>query len=144
MSQESNGSTAALPRRVNRFLLTALLLMIGLHLFMGWRLLPDLDLNVAGWTASVAFLCVSSLMIPLGMAARLWSGIAEQKWRDLQPDRRHQPLRDLASILTIQSSIATMVAPFARAWSRGAGCAAVVTAASSQLPRSTVARRKPF
>ncbi|AGH86306.1 metallophosphoesterase [Ralstonia pseudosolanacearum] len=70
MSQESNGSTAALPRQVNRFLLTALPLMIGLHLFIGWRLLPDLDLNVAGWTASVAFLCVSSLMIPLGMAAR--------------------------------------------------------------------------
>lgn len=58
MSQESNGSTAALPRQVNRFLLTALPLMIGLHLFIGWRLLPDLDLNVAGWTASVAF-CAS-------------------------------------------------------------------------------------
>jgi predicted MPP superfamily phosphohydrolase len=55
---------------MRRFLATTVLLMAALHLYIGWQLLPDLGLSGAGWSAGVAFLCVSSVMIPLGMAAR--------------------------------------------------------------------------
>ncbi|MDE2204458.1 MAG: metallophosphoesterase [Burkholderiaceae bacterium] len=69
MSDEQN-SKATVPRRMRRFLATAVVLMAALHLYIGWRLLPDLGLKGAGWIAGVGFLCVSSLMIPFGMAAR--------------------------------------------------------------------------
>lgn len=69
MSDESNGS-ATLSRGRRRFLATTVLLMAALHLYIGWRLLPDLGMNGAGWAAGILFLCVSAVMIPTGMAAR--------------------------------------------------------------------------
>nr|WP_311526381.1 metallophosphoesterase [uncultured Ralstonia sp.] len=69
MSDEPNGR-ATLSRGRRRFLATTVLLMAALHLYIGWRLLPDLGLNGAGWAASSLFLCVSAVMIPTGMAAR--------------------------------------------------------------------------
>jgi len=69
MSDEHNGSRA-LPRSRRRFLATTVSLMAALHLYIGWRLLPDLGLDSAGWAAGIVFLCVSSVMIPIGMAAR--------------------------------------------------------------------------
>lgn len=69
MSDEPNGH-ATLSRGRRRFLATTVLLMAALHLYIGWRLLPDLGLNGAGWAAGGLFLCVSAVMIPAGMAAR--------------------------------------------------------------------------
>ncbi|CAJ0693615.1 metallophosphoesterase [Ralstonia holmesii] len=69
MSDEPNGSRS-LPRGRRRFLTTTVALMAALHLYIGWRLLPDLGWNGAGWAAGVIFLLVSTVMIPTGMAAR--------------------------------------------------------------------------
>ncbi len=69
MSEDQNGRRT-LSRGRRRFLATAVSLIAALHLYIGWRLLPDLGLNGAGWAAGIAFLCVSTLMIPLGMMAR--------------------------------------------------------------------------
>lgn len=69
MSDEPNGSRS-LPRGRRRFLTTTVALMAALHLYIGWRLLPDLGWNGAGWAAGVVFLLVSTVMIPTGMAAR--------------------------------------------------------------------------
>ena len=44
--------------------------MAILHAYIGWRLLPSLQLSSSINLAGVAFLCASSLLIPLGMGAR--------------------------------------------------------------------------
>lgn len=69
MRDEPNGSRS-LPRGRRRFLTTAVALIAALHLYIGWRLLPDLGWNGAGWAAGIVFLLVSTVMIPTGMAAR--------------------------------------------------------------------------
>nr|WP_055335518.1 hypothetical protein [Ralstonia solanacearum] len=69
MSNTDNDSGTP-PRRIRRFLATTVALMAALHLYIGWRQLPDLGLNGVGWTAGVVFLCLPSVMVPLGMAAR--------------------------------------------------------------------------
>lgn len=69
MRDEPNGSRS-LPRGRRRFLMTTVGLMAALHVYIGWRLLPDLGLNGAGWAAGIIFLLISTVMIPTGMAAR--------------------------------------------------------------------------
>jgi hypothetical protein len=50
--------------------MTTVGLMAALHVYIGWRLLPDLGWNGAGWAAGIIFLLISTVMIPTGMAAR--------------------------------------------------------------------------
>ena len=69
MRDEPNGSRS-LPRGRRRFLMTTVGLMAALHVYIGWRLLPDLGWNGAGWAAGIIFLLISTVMIPTGMAAR--------------------------------------------------------------------------
>lgn len=69
MSDGDNDGRGLAPR-LRRFLATVLGLAALLHLYIGWRLLPDLGLSGIGWTAGTIFLSLSSLLIPLGMAAR--------------------------------------------------------------------------
>ncbi|HJV25232.1 MAG TPA: metallophosphoesterase [Aromatoleum sp.] len=69
MSSRNDHSRGMRPG-LRRFLATVLGLAALLHLYIGWRLLPDLGLSGTGWTASVIFLCLSSLLVPFGMAAR--------------------------------------------------------------------------
>ncbi len=69
MSTRSNADNGA-PPGLHRFLATFLGLMVMLHGYIGWRLLPDLGLSGLGWTAGVVFLCLSALLVPFAMAAR--------------------------------------------------------------------------
>lgn len=66
----SNNHDKGIPKRLRRFLATVLTLMAMLHLYIGWRLLPDLGLSGAGWAVGVIFLCLSAVLVPAGMAAR--------------------------------------------------------------------------
>lgn len=65
-----NENGRRLAPRLSRFLATVLGLAALLHLYIGWRLLPDLGWSGPGWAAGVVFLVLSALLIPLGMAAR--------------------------------------------------------------------------
>ncbi len=44
--------------------------MALLHGYIGWRLLPELATNTSIWVIGLGYLCLSTLLIPLGMAAR--------------------------------------------------------------------------
>ena len=68
--RDRHNDRPTLSRSRRRFLATTVFLMAVLHLYIGWRLLPDLGLNGTGWAACVVFLIVSTWMIPLGLAAR--------------------------------------------------------------------------
>jgi predicted MPP superfamily phosphohydrolase len=59
-----------LPRRIRRFLLTLIPLLGGLHAYIGWRLLPALSLDLTGQAIGILMLCVSTLLLPLGLLAR--------------------------------------------------------------------------
>lgn len=65
-SNADNGAPPGLPRLVAM----VLGLMAMLHLYIGWRLLPDLSLSGMGWAAGVIFLCLSTLLVPFAMVAR--------------------------------------------------------------------------
>lgn len=57
-------------RRLRRFVLTVMPILIGLHAYIGWRLLPDLPVGMVGKAIGGILLGVSTLLIPLGMLAR--------------------------------------------------------------------------
>jgi predicted MPP superfamily phosphohydrolase len=61
--------TAGLRRFVRRVLPIA----VGLHAYIGWRLLPALPLGRAGVIGGVLLLAASALLVPLGMLARFLS-----------------------------------------------------------------------
>lgn len=71
MSQHADHhATAGLPRRLRRFFLTVLPLLGALHAYIGWRLLPALSLASPGMISGIVLLCMSTLLVPLGMFAR--------------------------------------------------------------------------
>lgn len=71
MSQLADRHTSAgLPRRLRRFFLTVLPLLGALHAYIGWRLLPALSLASPGMITGIVLLCMSTLLVPLGMFAR--------------------------------------------------------------------------
>jgi hypothetical protein len=67
---DSNNDGKGPPPRLYRFLATVLGLAAMLHVYIGWRLLPALGLGGIGWAAGVVFLGLSTVLIPVGMAAR--------------------------------------------------------------------------
>ncbi|MGE5492223.1 MAG: metallophosphoesterase [Actinomycetota bacterium] len=60
----------ALPSRLRRALWRMLPLIGGLHAYIGWRLLPALDLSPTGLALAVGGLAISSCLVPLGLLGR--------------------------------------------------------------------------
>ncbi len=56
-----------------RFLVSATSIIAVLHVYIGLRLLPDLELGVSGVATAIALLFASALLIPIGLLARTWS-----------------------------------------------------------------------
>jgi predicted MPP superfamily phosphohydrolase len=56
--------------RVPSFFLTAIALLGMLHVYIGWRLLPDLPIGEAGRLAGAAFLAASFALMPMSVASR--------------------------------------------------------------------------
>ena len=63
-------ASADLSRRLRRFALTVMPILIGLHAYIGWRLLPALPIGMPGTVVGGLLLGLSALLIPLGMFAR--------------------------------------------------------------------------
>ena len=63
---------ADLPRRLRHFALTIMPILIGLHAYIGWRLLPALPIGMPGAVFGGLLLGLSALLIPLGMFARFF------------------------------------------------------------------------
>ena len=53
---------AHLPLRLQRFVLTVLPVLGGLHAYIGWRLLPALPIGVSGLLTGVLVLAASTLL----------------------------------------------------------------------------------
>ncbi len=74
----STDDTLALPRarrlRFRRFTLRVLWLFAAAHLYVGWRLLPDLPLALPWQVLGALTLVASTLLIPFGTMARLFLG----------------------------------------------------------------------
>lgn len=51
-------------------LMRLIALTVLLHAYIGWRLLPDLDLGPGGLIAGIGFLLLSALLTPLGVLSR--------------------------------------------------------------------------
>lgn len=56
--------------RVSRSFLSAVAVLALLHIYIGWRLLPDLPLGIAGRITGVAVLLSSCALMPLSMMIR--------------------------------------------------------------------------
>jgi hypothetical protein len=54
-----------------RFLLIATAVVALLHVYIGWRLLPELALGAFGQGLVVAYLALSTLLVPAGLLARV-------------------------------------------------------------------------
>lgn len=63
-------SHSALPGRLRRALWRFLPLIGGLHAYIGWRLLPALDLGGVGVMLAIVGLAISTFLVPLAMLAR--------------------------------------------------------------------------
>jgi len=61
---------AKLRRQLRGFILTVMPILIGLHGYIGWRLLPALPIGLPGTVIGGTLLALSTLLIPLGMLAR--------------------------------------------------------------------------
>lgn len=59
-----------LPSRLRRALWRMLPLIGGLHAYIGWRLLPALDLSATGLVLAAGGLALSSCLVPLGLLGR--------------------------------------------------------------------------
>lgn len=68
--QPAHSAQPALPGRLRRALWRVLPLMGGLHAYLGWRLLPPLDLPPAALALAVAGLALSACLVPLGLLGR--------------------------------------------------------------------------
>lgn len=66
----STTSHPVLPGRFRRALWRVLPLIGGLHAYIGWRLLPALDLSAAGLALAIGGLVISTCLVPLGLLAR--------------------------------------------------------------------------
>lgn len=73
----STARSSVPPSRSLRPLLRIVLILAALHAYIGWRLLPALASGAAGWSAGVAWLALSTLLMPMS----IFSGM-------LTPDRR--------------------------------------------------------
>lgn len=60
----------ALPSRLRRALLRILPIIGSLHAYIGWRLLPALDLSTAGLVMAISGLVISTCLVPLCLLAR--------------------------------------------------------------------------
>ncbi|HEY7986535.1 MAG TPA: hypothetical protein VIE17_06410, partial [Methylophilaceae bacterium] len=59
-----------LPKRIRRFMLRVLPILALLHFYIGWRLLPALSYGTGGIVVGVLLLCISTLLLPMGILAR--------------------------------------------------------------------------
>ncbi len=66
----SSSAPPALPGRLRRALWRLLPLIGALHAYIGWRLLPPLDLDAGGWVLAIGVLAISTCLVPLGLLAR--------------------------------------------------------------------------
>jgi uncharacterized protein len=66
-----------LPGRLRRALWRFLPLIGGLHAYIGWRLLPALDLSAAALALAIGGLVISTCLVPLGLLARFIIGRQE-------------------------------------------------------------------
>lgn len=80
ISRARSAKQAAIPVRLVRFALTVTVLLALLHTYIGWRLLPDLPLDLGEKIAGGGLLALSTLLIPMGMLARF--AIARQPLSD--------------------------------------------------------------
>ena len=62
-----------------RMIINALVLIVLLHLYVGLRLLPAMELNGPGNLAGILYLVASTLLMPLGLLARRFP---ERPWRE--------------------------------------------------------------
>lgn len=65
-----SASHQTLPGRLRRALWRILPIIGGLHAYIGWRLLPALDLSTAGLVLAISGLGISTCLVPLGLLAR--------------------------------------------------------------------------
>lgn len=66
---QSSTSHPALPGRLRRTVWRLLPFIGGLHAYIGWRLLPTLDLGAAGLALAIGGLVTSTCLVPLGLLA---------------------------------------------------------------------------
>jgi len=57
-------------KQLRNFILTVVPILVILHVFIGWQLLPPMGLSHAGLMIGILLLVISSLVIPLSMLAR--------------------------------------------------------------------------
>lgn len=56
--------------RPKHFFINIFLVLVVLHTYIGWQLLPSLAFTTPQLVIGIVYLCLSSIFIPLGMAAR--------------------------------------------------------------------------
>ncbi|MCE1238413.1 MAG: metallophosphoesterase [Azonexaceae bacterium] len=61
---------AVLPQRLRQALWRILPIIAALHAYIGWRLLPPLDLGPAAQVTAIAGLVLSTVLVPLGLLGR--------------------------------------------------------------------------
>lgn len=59
--------------RLRRFVLTVMPVLGGLHAYIGWRLLSGLPIGAPGIAVGALLLCLSTLLVPLGLLARFFA-----------------------------------------------------------------------
>lgn len=59
-----------LPARIRRALWRIVPLIGGLHVYLGWRLLPAFDAGAAGMTLAILALTLSAVLVPFGLLGR--------------------------------------------------------------------------
>jgi predicted MPP superfamily phosphohydrolase len=57
-------------KQLRNFILTVVPILVTLHVFIGWQLLPPMGLSRVGLVIGILLLVISSLVIPLSMLAR--------------------------------------------------------------------------
>jgi len=67
---QPSATPPVLPGRIRRALWRLLPLIAGLHAYIGWRLLPALDLGAAGLALAIGGLALSAGLVPLGLLGR--------------------------------------------------------------------------
>jgi predicted MPP superfamily phosphohydrolase len=69
-----------LKQRLRRFMLNVLPILLGLHIYIGWRLLPALPLAMPGLVVCSLALVLSVVLLPMGMMARFV--VTSPRWAD--------------------------------------------------------------
>lgn len=59
--------------RLRRFVLTVMPVLGGLHAYIGWRLLSGMPIGATGTAIGALLLCLSTLLVPLGLLARFFA-----------------------------------------------------------------------